>query len=308
MLDIVDLQPILAELGQAPAVAVSELTGGSSRVFKLDLADDTALVVKSFAADHLHPHKDAYASRLLDGIDVPVTRYLLVDESQTRLPFRFALTTYLDGQIATSFADHPGYMEVFRQLGAVARKLHAIELPAFGGIPARGGAAEHATNLAYMRGYVDGTFKHFVEFGGDPLMAEKLREIVERDFDAVVPHSGPAVFAHSDLQPYNILAREDGGRLELSGLIDYGNMRAESAVMDLAKAIFCSEHDAPGSTGPILDGYGPINHPEPQKALAFYMTLHRLTMWYWLRKIGVMPSADTPSDIIDALEATAASG
>jgi hypothetical protein len=31
-------------------------------------------------------------------------------------------------------------------------------------------------------------------------------------------------------------------------------------------------------------------------------------MWYWLCRIGTLPSADAPSDIIDALQATVATG
>ena len=303
-----DLQPIVAGAGQAPVVAITRLPGGSAPVYRLDLADGTRLVLKSFGHDYLLPRKDQYAAGLLADLDIVATRYLLVDESLDRLPFRFALTTYVEGERAQVFAAHPDYQSVMRQLGALARKLHGIRLPAFGGIPTEGGPAEHATNVAYMRGYVDGTFAKFADHGGDPAMAATLRHAVERDFDAVVPHSGPAVFAHSDLQPHNIIVVERDGKLQLSGLIDFGNTRAESAAMDLAKCLFCTEHDTPGSTAAILDGYGPIDHPEPAKALAFYTTLHRFTMWHWLRKIGVLPSADAPSDIIDALRVTVAAG
>jgi aminoglycoside phosphotransferase (APT) family kinase protein len=306
MFELADIQPVLTEVGQSPAVAVSELGGGSSKVFRLDLADGSALVLKSFAGDHLHPRKDAYAASLLDGIEVPVTRYLLVDDSRRRLPFRFALTTYLEGRIATSFANHPCYKDVFRQMGTLARKLHDIRLPAFGGVPTEGGSAKYGSNVDYIRAHVDGAFARFIEHGGDLALAGKLRQTIQRDFDAVVPLSGPAVFAHSDLQPNNILAVERDGELVLSGLIDFGNMRAESATMDLAKALFCSEHDAPGSTAAILEGYGDIDHPQAEKALAFYTLLHRLTMWSWLRRIGILPSADAPSDIHDALRLTAA--
>jgi aminoglycoside phosphotransferase (APT) family kinase protein len=304
---LTQLQPVLAGVGQAPVVKITRLPGGSAPVYRLDLADGTRLVLKCFDRDHLLPRKDQYAAGLLLDVDIVATRYLLVDESLDRLPNRFALTSYVEGERASTFADHPHYQDVMRELGALARKLHGIVLPAFGGIPAEGGSAAHATNAEYMRGYVDGSLAKFVEHGGDPAMAATLRTIIERDFDAVVPHSGPAVFAHSDLQPHNILVVEQDGKLRLSGLIDFGNMRAESAPMDLAKCLFCTEHDTPGSTVAILDGYGPINHPEPAKALAFYTTLHRLTMWSWLRKIGVLPSADSPSDIIDALRVTIAS-
>lgn len=301
-----DLAPILAELDLAPVREITRFQGGSAAVYRLDLADDTRLVLKTFDGDHLLPRKDQYAAGLLENLDVVATRYLKVDESLSRLPFRFALTTYVDGERAQLFATHPDYQSVMRQLGALAKKLHGITLPAFGGIPAEGGAAQHADNVVYMRGYVDGTFERFVEHGGDPAMAGTLRRLVERDFDAVVPQSGPPVFAHSDLQPHNVLVIERDGKLQLSGLIDFGNMRAESAVMDLAKCIFCTEHDTPGSTAAILTGYGPINHPEPAKALAFYTTLHRLTMWFWLRKFGTLPTPDAPSDIVDALRATVA--
>ena len=263
-------------------------------------------MLKTFDGDHLLPRKDEYASRLLEDLDIIATRYLGVDESLTHLPVRYALTTYVEGERAQLFATHPDYQSVMRQLGALGKKLHSITLPAFGGIPAEGGAAAHADNVVYMRGYVDGSFERFLEHGGDPAMAATLRRMIERDFDAVVPQSGPAVFAHSDLQPHNVLVVESDGRLQLSGLIDFGNMRAESAVMDLAKCIFCTEHDTPGSTAAILDGYGAIDHPEPARALAFYTTLHRLTMWFWLRKIGILPSAEAPSDLIDALKVTVA--
>lgn len=306
MFELADIRPILAELALPPAIGMSELAGGSSRVFRLDLEDETALVLKTFGADHLAPRKDAYAAGLLAGLDVPVTRYLLVDDSLGRLPFRYALTSYLEGTAAISFAGHPRYMDVFRQMGALARQLHSIRLPAFGNIPPEGGPARHASNVEYMHGYVDYVFPRFLEYGGDAVLAGKLRAIVERDFDAVVPESGPPVFAHSDLQPHNILVVERDGELNLSGLIDYGNVRADSAPMDLAKAIFCSEHDAPGSRAAILDGYGPVDYPRPEQALAFYTILHRLTMWYWLRHIGILPSVDAPNDIIPALELTAA--
>ena len=90
-------------------------------------------------------------------------------------------------------------------------------------------------------------------------------------------------------------------QLSPSGLIDFGNAYAADAVSDLVKWLFCSEHEAPGSTRHILDGYGPIDHPDPDRALGFYTLLHRIVMWWWLRHIGVIPAPDAPSDIMDDL-------
>ena len=110
-----------------------------------------------------------------------------------------------------------------------------------------------------------------------------------------------ALFAHDDLHPNNVLAVETDGKLSLSGLIDFGNAHAADPVSDLAKCLFCCEHDAPGSTQHILAGYGPIDHPAPERALAFYTLLHRIIMWWWLRHIGVISAPDAPSDIMDDL-------
>jgi Ser/Thr protein kinase RdoA (MazF antagonist) len=138
------------------------------------------------------------------------------------------------------------------------------------------------------------------------MLATKLRAIFDHDFDRVVPASTRASFAHDDLQPNNFLVIETNGELTISGLIDYGNARASAGVMDLAKTIFCCEHMTPGCTAAILDGYGPIDHPEPMRALAFYTLLHRIIMWWWLRHVGILPTADAANDIIPALEQTAA--
>ncbi|UJW85585.1 hypothetical protein [Devosia sp. SL43] len=69
----------------------------------------------------------------------------------------------------------------------------------------------------------------------------------------------------------------------------------------MAKCLFCSEHEAPGSAQPILEGCGPIDHPDPTSALSFYTLLHRVIMWWFLRHIGVLPTPDAPSDIMDDL-------
>lgn len=64
--------------------------------------------------------------------------------------------------------------------------------------------------------------------------------------------------------------------LALSGLIDFGNVRAADAVFDLAKCLLCS-----------------------MQSRAWYCSLlHRMIMW-WLRHIGAIPTADAPSGLID---------
>jgi hypothetical protein len=57
---------------------------------------------------------------------LPIPRWLRVDESRTRIPFRFALTTWLPGGTVRSLIGAPGIDAAYRQMGALLRRLHAI--------------------------------------------------------------------------------------------------------------------------------------------------------------------------------------
>ena len=301
MIDSGKLAPVLAELGLARVDRIRDLHGGSAAVFRIDLADGTALILKTYDRAEKVPHREAYASRLLAGLDVPHPRYLLIDETFTRLPCRFALTTYVPGAIGSEFLAE---RELFIGIGKLARQLHSVILPGFGALP----GPEHETNAAYVRGLADYAFGRFVHYGADPTLATTLRTIFERDFCEVVLATDTAVFAHDDLHPGNVLVAGAGEGLEIAGLVDFGNARASTAIMDLAKTIFVCEHEKPGSGGWILAGYGSIDHPNPTKALAFYTMLHRVIMWWWLRHIGVLATADAEVDVMTALRMTVATG
>jgi hypothetical protein len=88
------------------------------------------------------------------------------------------------------------------------------------------------------------------------------------------------------------LARRADGGLRLSGLVDFGNARAADSLFDLAKALFCSAHEDARSHQPLLEGYGPIDHPEPERAMWLYTLFHRVSMWCWLTKLGDKASPD----------------
>jgi Ser/Thr protein kinase RdoA (MazF antagonist) len=301
MLEAKALNNLLSELALSSAKVIVPLEGGTGHVYRIELEDGTSLVLKNFHGKEALPEFDVYAAGLLASLDIPVTKYLIVDNNCTRLPFVFALTNYLPGSRGTSFANHPNYSDLFGQIGGLARKLHTVNAPRFGTFP----EPKHADNSSYIRELASHAFERFLHYGGEPQLESALRFIFERDFLAIVPATTHAVFAHDDLHLDNILVVETETGLSISGLIDFGNARAHSAVMDLAKTIFICEHMAPGSGPAILQGYGTIDHPRPQEALAFYTMLHRVIMWWWLRHIGVLATADSESDLIDALRTTA---
>jgi aminoglycoside phosphotransferase (APT) family kinase protein len=302
-IDLSQVQPIVRELELAAPVALVPLSGGSSEVFRVDLADGQSIILKTYPENlPSTPQKDAFAASLLADVDVPVTRYLMLDESRSRLPFRFALTSYLPGESARNFRGHAGSADLYRQAGALLRRLHAIELPAYGAFDADGITRPMRTNAEFLRPMIDHALGRFIYYGGDAVLEERLKAILETHFDAIVIQSRGPVFTHDDLHPGNILVTlSRDGTLALSGLVDFGNARAADATFDLAKCLFCAEHEDPASPGPMLEGYGPIDHPNPRGALWYYTLLHRVIMWWWLRHIGAIASADTPSGLIDDL-------
>ncbi len=245
-INIEQLRPVLRELGVAEPTAVTSMEGGSAQVFRIDLEDGGKLVLKTYPDDRpWAPGKDKYAAGLLSGLDIPVTRYLVLDETKTRLPFRFAITTYLPGVTADSLKDEPDIADVYRQMGALLKQLHSVKMPGYGHVNSRGVIAPVATNAEFVRAVAEETFRRFREYGGDAELARKLELIVEERFD-LVTHSSGAVFAHDDVHPGNVLVERDAqSKLRLTGLIDFGNARAADAAYDLAKSIFCSVHQAP---------------------------------------------------------------
>ena len=303
--DIERLAAVLADFDLGLPTAVSELPGGGSWSFRIDRADAPPLVLK--ALDDAHPHataKETYASRLLRNLDVPMTRFLTSDETRTRLPFRFTLANYLPGLQVVTFKDEPDVADLYRQMGAMLRKLHTVQVPGYGQFGEDGVVDPAATNTEYLARRTAHGFDRFRHYGGGDALARRLEQIVAAHAD-VIAYSPGAVFAHDDFQPYNVLAeRGPDGRLHLTGLLDFGNARASDAVCDLAKGLFCSEHDAPGSAPHILAGYGPIDHPDPPAALWVYTLVHRVTMWMWLRHIGVILEGERHDLIVD-LEAMA---
>jgi Ser/Thr protein kinase RdoA (MazF antagonist) len=301
--DINQVDRALAVLNLGSVASMAAMPGGNSPVFRIDFRDGASVVLKVYADARIStPERDAFAASLLAETTIPATRYLLVDDSLQKLPFCFAVTNYLPGVTLAQLKDHPDIASAYRQAGGLLRSLHTIEMPGYGRFGPHGMLAPVASHEDYIRARLASTFDNFATWGAEAGLMDRLRRIADERFDAIIPHSAGAVFAHDDLHPNNVLAVEDGkGHLVLSGLIDFGNAHAADPIWDLAKCLFCSEHDAPGSTVHLRAGYGEIAHPDPEGALWYYTMLHRMTMWSWLRQMGAIPNADTASELIDDL-------
>ncbi len=302
------LAATFAEFGLGVPASVTELLGGGARSFRIDRVDGRPVVLKVF--NDALPYatgKETYASQLLRDLDVPVTRFLASDETRTRMPFRYTIANYLPGKQVMTFKDAPDVGDLYRQMGEMLRKLHTVQVDGYGAFGEDGVADPAKTNTEYLARRFTHGIDRFRHYGGGEALAQRLEEIFAAHADVIAQSPG-AVFAHDDFQPHNVLAvRDTDGRLQLTGLLDFGNARASDPTCDLAKALFCSEHDAPGSAPHILAGYGQISHLDPEAALWIYTLVHRVTMWMWLRHVGVILEGEQ-NDLIADLEAMADAG
>jgi Ser/Thr protein kinase RdoA (MazF antagonist) len=291
-----DLDPTIAPVGFV------RLHGGSSEVYRIDLAGATPLVLKIYDDEPAWiPAKEALVAGWIgEQAGVPIPRWLRVDERRICIPFRFALTTWLPGVTVRSLIGAPGIVFAYRQMGELLRRLHTIPMSAYGYIVADGIRRPRQTNEEYMRWAFDQAFQQFREQSGEESLTRRLEETVQSRFDLLQYSAGP-VLCHDDLQQGNVLVADGrNGSLQLTGLIDFGNARAADALFDLAKALFCCAHEDPRSREPLLDGYGDINHPDIEEALWLYTVFHRLVMWCSLTRRG--DTSAGPADLLRDLQ------
>lgn len=303
-LELEQVRAIVRDLDRTlDPVGFARLHGGVNDVYRIDLASaENPLVLKIYRDEPAWAMaKEALVAGWIgERAGLPIPRWLRVDESRTRIPFRFALTTWLSGVTVRSLIGAPGIDTAYRQMGVLLRRLHAIPMSAYGYIVADGIQRPRPTNDEYMRSAFHHVFRQFRAQGAEAALTHRLEEHAQSRFDLLRYSTGP-VFCHDDLQQGNVLAEPDKeGSLQLTGLIDFGNALAGDALFDLAKALFCCTHEDPRSRRPFLAGYGDISHPAPEEALWLYTLFHRVSMWCHLTRLGHAP--DGPAGLLRDLD------
>ena len=285
----------------------ARLHGGSTEVYRIDLAgaDGEPLVLKIYPDEpEWGPAKEKLVAGWFTELTPLAPNWLEIDESRSLLPLRYALLPLLPGRSMRDWMAEPDIEQAYRQMGELLRGIHAMPMPAYGYLLGHGIEKPRSTNANYMTSAFEDVFRRFHDLGGDADLGRRLQQQAEGDFGLLQQSSG-AVLCHDDFHQGNVLAmRSDAGRLQLSGLVDFGNARAADRLFDLAKALFCSAHEDPRSHRPILEGYGEIDHPDIERALWLYTLFHRVSMWCWLMKLGLDPAAENgPGGLLRDLRA-----
>ncbi|MEV4320228.1 aminoglycoside phosphotransferase family protein [Actinocrispum sp. NPDC049592] len=211
--------------------------------------------------------KEQYVCGLLGGLPVP--------EVLEVLPGGVSVLSLLDGVPLSSVESVDEY-EVYRQMGALLARIHAVAQPAFGYVVTEVLEPE-ATNLAYMSRQFAAKLADFLRYGGDPGLHALMEGYVERHRDLFAACS-QAVLCHNDFHEGNILVTD--GRV--TGVVDMENAVAGDPVLDLAKVDYYAVRGSAAKFAGLLAGYGEF----ARDRLAIYKLYHALELWDWFASIG----------------------
>ncbi len=237
--------------------------GSVTGAYRVDFAADDAapVVVKVYEPDDVwNAVKEVRSLRFLTehGIDV----------SPRALGFSKAAGA-LDGRSCVVSSLRPGRMlsevdgeltaaqrqEIYRQLGVVLARLHAIPVDEYGYINGRI-FNPMPDNRAHMNRVFDRELRRFREGGGDPVLADRIAAYVA-DRESVLDDCERPVYCHGDVHEPNLLVDVAAdGACTLTGLLDPLNMHAGDALVEFVRLdTFSLGGDATKIAG-LLAGYG----------------------------------------------------
>ena len=284
-----------------PVCAVSRFAEGSvTGAYRIEFADaGPAPVVLKIYADKSpwSAAKEARALRFLTGHGFGISpRVLAFSRSAGALGGRPCLVCSLcPGRMLTELdaeLTRAQRYEVYRQLGEVLKRLHAIPAGGYGDVNGQI-LNPLPDNSAYMARMLKGYLRGFRANGGDPALAG-LAAHVTRHASEFAECSRPA-YCHGDLHEDNLLAEvAEDGTCSLTGLLDPDNMYAGDPLMDFVRLDAFSVHGDATKMAGLLSGYGvcvprqqPGKWPESWRSrLPLYRIALALELYNWYTIIG----------------------
>jgi aminoglycoside phosphotransferase (APT) family kinase protein len=247
---------------------------------------------------HFKMEKEVFVYGLMaQDEEIPTPRIVLADDSKQHLDQNCLILTKLEGQPLISIHERSDAenQRIYQRLGRVMRRIHAIELDAFGYVTTHV-MAPHPTNREYMNFQFDKKLKEFNELGGDPETARAVVAHVDASRHLLDACEKP-VLCHDDYHEGNFIVTREAGGLVLSGVVDVENAVAGDPLLDIAKAdLYAMNGDSAKWQG-FVDGYGPLGE-NWEGRLQLYKLYHGLELWDWYASVGQQDRLSDASDIL----------
>ncbi|MFC1408758.1 phosphotransferase family protein [Streptacidiphilus sp. N1-12] len=299
---------LFAELlpARGPVRAVSRFAEGSvTGAYRIGFAQADALpvVLKIYGTDSLwEAAKEARALRFLTGHGINISpRVLAFSSAADALGGRPCVVSSLrPGRTLTEVGDAltPAQLhEVYRQVGEVLKRLHAIPADGYGYVN-----GEIHKPLPDNRSHMDRMFERelraFRENAADPApgpdLADDLTAYVAAHSAAFSACLRPA-YCHGDVHEPNLLVDlAEDGTCALTGLLDPLNMHAGDPLMDFVRLDAFSMRGDPTKIDGLLSGYGISVPGRPsgpwpvawRSRLRLYRIALALELYNWFTIIG----------------------
>jgi hygromycin-B 7''-O-kinase len=276
---------------ESDAASVLPLFGGNnSAVFEVVCENGASVVVKIYSdALHWKMRKEAFVYGILaaDGPRLPIGQVLLADDSKDLVPQNVLLMTKLPGQHVYSLVSEltdEDLRSIYREIGALLRRLHDNRLPLFGYIGVDGIGEGFSTNQAYMEHQFGRKLEQFQQLGGDKRLHRRIERFVEDGNHCLADCTTPT-FCHNGCHEGNVLIVRDTAGWRISGLLDLENALAGDPLMDISKTYSYSSRRDDSTLAALTEGYGEMRS-DWREALNVYLLYHALELWDWFAENG----------------------
>ncbi len=290
MLDAGSAQRLVDAAGIVFSVATcTRLHGGdNSAAYELFDTERHAYLVAKVYGERMawKMGKEVLVYGLLPSVPVPTPKILFSDDSRQVVDASYALMTRLPGRAASTVTGGLGAGDVgdiWRQIGVIARAIHAVMFDQFGYLGPQGVLEPVDRNRVHMTRILDSHLRTFRGKGGDPAVADSVERRLAEDAPLLDTCRQP-VLCHDDLHEDNVLVDRRDGRWVVTGVVDVENASAADPMLDLAKADYYAREEPVRRAG-LLEGYGPLP-PDGEARLALYRLHHALALWSWFARIG----------------------
>lgn len=291
--------------GSGPVARVRDLEGGSvSRTQRVSFADPATpdVVLKlGLGPEMWTVRKEFHAYGLLAAHGIgPIPKALASAESVDLLDGGSCLVMeLLPGTTLAAVRDEltsAQMHDVYKQLGALLARIHAIAMPAFGFIHTDV-VDPLPDNVTHMAGSFADGLSEYRRLGGHQELADAVAEIVDARAAAFAECTAP-VLCHGDAHEDNVLVvpGPDGG-WTISGLIDPANLHAGDPLVDLVRTDAFAIKDDEAKLSGLLAGYGRGGDrwpPEWAPRMYLYRILLALELrnWFTGRQPEYVPGLD----------------
>lgn len=262
------IRALLREIGMdVPEDRITQVKGGTVNLaFRIEQGSDGPLIMRlsptnaeaeagpSWLTSH-GLRREQTTLALLDDLASLLPRTVYFDESREHIDRDWVLQTWVPGaqwQEARPLLDEAEEMGLWRELGTIVRRMHAIVGQEFG--PPEAGLG-YATWSDLLRWDAAGLAVDAQRYGIETEVFEGLQAAIDRGADLLNRITEPRLI-HSDLNPRHVfVAPDDDGVHRITGMIDFefarfADARSESVFIEPA---LMPSHD--GRDVALCEGY-----------------------------------------------------